>query len=118
AAERAFNLRGALERGRRALRLHDRFPERVADADVVEVLQRVGTNKPLLGDPSGLAGLEAAVEHLVAAGAPPAEVAALSERVGWYLTVGGRRDAAGRHLARAEELGSGAPAVAAGVAVS
>lgn len=100
-AEQAYNLTGALERGRRALRLRDRFPGRVTDADTVALLKRVGINRLLLGDPGGVEELGEAVALLGAAGAPATEVASLEERVGWYLAANGDRDAAASHLARA-----------------
>jgi class 3 adenylate cyclase len=103
-AERSYNLTGALERARRALRLRDRFPGRVDDRDAARLLQRVGINKVLLGDASGLDELEQAVELLASTGAEPAAVASLEERVGWYLVVAGQREAAVPHLQRAQAI--------------
>lgn len=106
-AERAYNLTGAVDRARRALRLRDRFPGRVPDADAAWLLQRLGINRLLLGDRSGHDDLEEAVALLGATGAPAATVAGLEERVGWYLAVDGEREAATRHLQRAQAIAEG-----------
>jgi class 3 adenylate cyclase len=103
-AELTYNLTGALDRSRRALRLRDRFPGRVGDDQAAWLLRRVGINKLLLGDRTGLAELEEAVELLAASGASPAALAALEEQVGWYLTVDGQREAATPHLQHAQAI--------------
>ena len=103
-AELTYNLTGALDRSRRALRLRDRFPGRVDDRDAAWLLQRVGINKLLLGDRGGLVELEQAVALLTSTGAAPGAVASLEERVGWYLTVDGQRDAATPHLQAAQSI--------------
>jgi class 3 adenylate cyclase len=100
-AEQAYNLTGALERARRGLRLRDRFPGRVPDADAVALLKRAGINRLLLGDAAGIDDLEAAFALLVSTGAPAAEIAELTERVGWYLVASGAADAAEPYLERA-----------------
>jgi hypothetical protein len=123
-AELSYNLTGALERSRRALRLRDRFPGRVDDVDAARLLQRVGINKLLLGDRTGLAELEQAVELLGSTGADPAAVASLEERVAWYLILDRQRGAAVPHLQRAQAIaereldGHARAAVLAGVAAT
>ncbi|MEJ7844795.1 MAG: adenylate/guanylate cyclase domain-containing protein [Acidimicrobiales bacterium] len=107
-AERAANASGAAERAERGLRLHDRFPDRLDDGQVVDLHLHLGTNELLLGDPAGHAELQAAVDLLEESGAPLAR-AVLAERVGWHLVVSGDGDAGVGHLRRAQELAAAVP---------
>ena len=102
-AEFTYNFAGALERARRALRLRDRFPDRVGDAEASWLNLRVGLNRLLTGDRGGLVDLERAVE-LLTGSATPAEVASLEERVGWYLVVAGDREEGIPHLQQAQSI--------------
>lgn len=102
-AERAANASGAVERAQRGLRLRDRFPDRVDACEVVDLHLHLGTNELLLGDPAGLAELQAAVDLLETCGEPLAR-AVLADRVGWHLVVSGDGDAGEVHLQRAQEL--------------
>src|SRR5690606_29946108 len=97
-----YNFTGALERCRRAIRLRDRYPDRVDDAVAAFLLQHKGILQLVLGDEGGLADLQAAAELHERSGSP-ADVAALHEQVGWYLTAAAR-PGADEHLARAEEV--------------
>jgi adenylate cyclase len=115
-AERAYNFTGALDRAKRAVKLRDRFPGRVDDADTAWLLQQLGTMKLLLGDQTGLDELQQAAGLLTDAGTPEA-VVSLQERVGWYLTMDGQHGLAGPYLeaaqAGAESKLDGAPRAAA-----
>jgi class 3 adenylate cyclase/tetratricopeptide (TPR) repeat protein len=101
----AYNFTGALDRARRAIRLRDRFPDRVDGHVTAFLFQHKGILQLVLGDEGGLADLKTAAELYESFGSP-AEVVALHEQVGWYLTAAGRAEA-GEHLAVAEEVANG-----------
>ena len=98
----AYNFTGALERARRAIRLRDRFPDRIDDHVTAFLFQHKGILQLVLGDEGGLADLNTAVELYESFG-EPADVVSLHEQVGWYLTAAGRPEAEA-HLATAAAI--------------
>jgi class 3 adenylate cyclase len=123
-AQQSHSLTGAAERARRALRIRERFPDQVGDADTAWFLYQLGICRLMAGDDGGLADLEE-TGRLWRTQGDAAEEARLEERIGWYLTLGNDPVRAGHHLVRAQELAQSpavgppeAAAVEAAVAVS
>jgi tetratricopeptide (TPR) repeat protein len=102
-AEEAYNFTGALDRAKRAVRLRDRFADRVDDDTAAWVLQREGILRLVLGDESGINQLEQAAAILRQSG-DAADVVSLLDRVGWFLTLADRWGAAVPYLRDAEAL--------------